>query len=52
MTTPKRMPGMLKDLLQSWFGLTNGEQKAVLIVLALFLLGLVARYWHLHASAG
>jgi type II secretory pathway component PulM len=37
-------------LLRSWFGLTPDEQKAILLLLGLFLLGLTVRWWHLHAA--
>jgi hypothetical protein len=33
-------------LWRSWLDLTAREQKAVLLVLALFLLGLAVRLWH------
>jgi hypothetical protein len=33
-------------LLRSWFGMTSREQKAILLVAAIFLLGLVFRCWH------
>lgn len=34
-------------LLRSWFELTADEQKAVITVLAIFLLGLAVRTWHI-----
>ena len=45
-TTP-----LLKGVVRSWFGLTADEQKAVLLVLGLFLLGLAARAWHVERTA-
>jgi hypothetical protein len=33
---------------RSWFELTADEQKAALIVLVIFLLGLGVRFWHVH----
>lgn len=35
-----------KTLLRSWFTLTGGEQKMVIIILALFILGLTVRFFH------
>ena len=32
---------------RAWLALTADERKAVVVVLALFLLGLAVRYWHL-----
>ena len=37
----------LRPLLRAWFELTADEQKAMVVILGLFLLGLVVRYWHL-----
>lgn len=37
-------------LLRSWFELTEDEKKALIIILALFLLGVVVRYWHVMAQ--
>ena len=34
-------------LVRSWFRLTADEQKAALIILAIFLLGLGVRFWHI-----
>ena len=34
---------MLRDLLKRWFDLTLDERRALIFVLALFLLGLIAR---------
>ena len=36
-----------EKLLQSWFNLTGEEQKAIILVLALLLLGLAVKFWHL-----
>jgi hypothetical protein len=38
---------ILSTVRQSWFALTPDEQKAAILVLALFVLGLIARTWHL-----
>lgn len=35
-------------ILKPWFLLTGQEQRAVLLILALAIIGLAARYWHLH----
>ncbi len=35
-------------LLRSWFELTQDERTALILILALFLLGLLARWWHLY----
>ncbi len=35
---------MLRDAYNAWFGLTPDESRAVVVVLALFLLGLIARF--------
>jgi hypothetical protein len=40
----KRTPRVVRSLSRSWFELTTEEQKAVVLVLALFLLGLLVRY--------
>jgi hypothetical protein len=40
--------GGIKSLLNAWFGLTKSEQAAVALVVALFLLGLAVRFWHIH----
>jgi hypothetical protein len=37
-------------LVRSWFELTPDEQKAALIVLAVFLLGLGVRFWHIQKT--
>jgi len=42
--------GFLAALLRSWFGLTKEEQRALIIVLALFILGLAVRYCHIRQS--
>lgn len=36
-----------RKIFRSWFELTADEQKALLLVLILFLLGLTVRFWHL-----
>ena len=36
-----------RKIVRSWFELTADEQKALLLVLILFLLGLTVRFWHL-----
>lgn len=36
-----------RGIFRSWFELTADEQKALLLVLVLFLLGLAVRFWHL-----
>ena len=33
---------------RSWFELTAQEQQAILVILALFLLGMAVRFWHVH----
>ena len=45
--TPKNDTPLIKIIVHSWFKLTSEEQKAVLIILALFLVGVAARFWHL-----
>lgn len=35
-------------LMRSWVELTPGEQKALVLIVGLFLLGLTVRWWHLH----
>jgi hypothetical protein len=42
----------LEALARSWFGLTRDEQKAVLVLLGLFLLGVSIRCWHVWRTAG
>ena len=41
------MTALLRTLLRSWLELTDREQQGVLLVLALFLLGLAVRAWRL-----
>ena len=36
--------------MNAWFGLTEREQKAVVIVLALALLGIAAKSWHVRIT--
>ena len=36
---------VIRQILQSWLALTGTEQKAVVVVLALFLLGLLVKGW-------
>ena len=38
---------VLRKILRSWFELTRDEQKVLVLILALFLLGLTVRFWHL-----
>jgi len=45
-------PGTLRGIFRSWFELTHDEQKVLLLVLALFLLGLAVRFWHLKKEGG
>ena len=45
--TPENNAPLVKIIVHSWFKLTSEEQKAVLIILALFLVGVAARFWHL-----
>ena len=40
--------GALRRIFRSWFELTRDEQKVLLLILALFLLGLSVRFWHLN----
>ena len=47
-TKPTQRRGPLPGLLRSWFQFTADEQKALILILALFLLGLFARWWHLY----
>ena len=47
---PLKRPQVPGRLASSWFELTQSEQKAVMIVLALFLLGQIVRCWHLAQS--
>jgi hypothetical protein len=42
---------MVSGWIRAWFGLTRDEQKGLLIVLSLFLLGLAVRWWHLSRLA-
>ena len=37
----------LRRIFRSWFELTRDEQKVLLLILALFLMGLAVRAWHL-----
>ncbi len=39
--------GTKRLLAKAWFGLTEQERWAIMLVLGLFLLGLGARAWHL-----
>ena len=41
----------VRSLVRSWFALTRDEQNALLLVLALILLGIAVRAWHLHRTA-
>ncbi len=40
------MPNRIDRLLKCWFELTPREQIAVIIILSLFLLGVLARWFH------
>jgi hypothetical protein len=42
----KKLGKTVCALLRSWFELTADEQKAVVIVLAIFILGVAFRFWH------
>ncbi|MFO7871284.1 MAG: hypothetical protein R6V03_07630 [Kiritimatiellia bacterium] len=39
------MRDILKQLVASWFKLTPDEQKAVCVIAAIFLLGVIVRFW-------
>ena len=39
-------------LLRAWFELNSNERRVVCLILALALIGLLARYWHVKAEAG
>jgi hypothetical protein len=41
----------VRQLAGAWFALTRDERNALLLVLALFLLGLGVRAWHLRREA-
>jgi len=43
----KITPPGLAALLRSWFAMTRDEQRIVLAITGLFLLGLLCKYWHL-----
>lgn len=43
---------LVAALLRSWSELTLDEQRACLVVLSLFALGLVVRLWHACAAPG
>ena len=48
-TPPHPIPPLrttLRRLGQAWFGLNADEQRALTLVLGLFILGILARYWH------
>lgn len=42
-----RFREMLAALVRSWVDLTEDEQRVVAVVLGIFLLGLLARWWYL-----
>ncbi len=42
---PSRPPA--NRYLRAWFALTVEEQRALAVILALFLLGVATRFWHL-----
>jgi hypothetical protein len=46
MKAADRLRGTFAGLLRSWFHLTPDEQKAVLLLVGLALLGLAVRAWH------
>ena len=47
MSNPPQVREVLARLGRSWFVLTAREQKAILLVAALFTLGTLVRYWHI-----
>jgi hypothetical protein len=48
---PRTLRRAAADLLRAWFELTPSEQKAVAVILSLFLLGLAVRLWHVTRAA-
>jgi len=44
-------PGLPRKLLASWLRLSWDEQKTIMVILAIFLLGITARYWHSQQEA-
>lgn len=49
--TQQESPPSLRLLLKAWFSLTANERLAILVVVSLFLIGVVARAWHLSQSS-
>lgn len=50
MTTAVKTTGLLRSIFRSWFDLTANEQKAIMLVLGIFLLGLAARTWQIRQN--
>jgi len=50
MTSKKQKQESAASLLRSWFQLTQMEQRALIVIVALFLLGLIVRHWHREKS--
>lgn len=48
--SPPERGSFLPSLLKAWFGLSPEEQKTLAMVLLLFLLGIVARFWYVFSS--
>ena len=51
MNEPTGRFNAFRQIFRAWFELTHDEQKALLLILALFLLGLTVRFWHLKDEA-
>jgi hypothetical protein len=49
-TEPAKASEAASSLVRCWFDLTSDEQKAVVMILAIFLLGLTVRIWHLQTE--
>ena len=53
MGAPEKTPGkknrarLLSSLCRAWFEMTSEEQRAIVIILAIFLLGTATRVWHI-----
>ena len=43
---PTSRPTPINRLTHAWMALTSHEQRAALLILGLFLLGVISRYWH------
>ena len=41
---------VLRKVFRTWFELTHDEQKALVLILVLFLLGLTVRFWRLESE--